>query len=383
MFYLKQHIETIIWQYQLQEPLHHYLKKYFKSFPKLGSRDRRALSDAVYTYYRVKPFLKDGGSVLDDVAAGLKFTGNASGFLKKIFPPENITAPLPALAQKSFPLLSEGLDKEIYFRSLWRQPDVFIRLMRNEAGNYRILKAAIPDAEIIDTPFFKNKVLRLPGNSKIQDLLSEADYVVQDLSSQQTLQYALINSQITNQTSQITNHTSIKVWDVCSGAGGKTILFKDLYPDANIIASDIRTAILQNLKERTRAYGLDDITAIAGDAVVNTDFVKPYAPFDFIICDVPCSGSGTWARTPEYFYFFDDKELPGFSARQLNITYNAQQHLKSGGYLCYITCSVFKEENEDVIEQLMAKTSLKLLHQQIIDGTKNKADSMFVAILQQ
>jgi 16S rRNA (cytosine967-C5)-methyltransferase len=215
--------------------------------------------------------------------------------------------------------------------------------------------------------------------------------VVQDLSSQLSLQYALINSKIAvqnqefravNHKSKITEHKSMKVWDVCSGAGGKTILFKSIYPGAEIIASDIRSSILQNLKTRAGAYRLDNIITLTGDATVNTDFVKPYAPFDFIICDVPCSGSGTWARTPEYFCFFDDKDLSDFSARQLNITCNAQQRLRAGGYLCYITCSVFKEENENVIMQLVAKTGLKLLHKQIIDGTKVKADSMFVALLQ-
>ncbi len=376
MFYIRQHILDIIGQYQLQLPLHHYLRTYFKNHPKLGSRDRKAIADAVYAFYRVKLFLNPGNEIGDDVQEALRIAGTNNAFLKKVFAIDNEDRlPEKLILKKPFPELSAGISADDYFDTLRKQPDVFIRLMRNEKENLQILQQEFPDAVVMDTPFFKDRIVRLPGNSKLQNTLPESDYIIQDLSSQLSLQFALIHAKF-----KIENSKSWKAWDVCSGAGGKTILIKNIIPDAKIIATDIRESILSNLRDRIKKYHLKDIITLEGDVAKNTDFVKPFAPFDLIICDVPCSGSGTWARTPEYFYFFDEKILENYTSRQFQIVANAQQYLREGGYLCYITCSVFKAENENVTAQITAKTRLKLLHQQIINGAKNQADSMFMAV---
>ena len=103
--------------------------------------------------------------------------------------------------------------------------------------------------------------------------------------------------------------------------------------------------------------------------------------FDSIICDVPCSGSGTWARTPEQMYFFNPANQIKYPAWQKNIAINAAQYLKPGGRLLYITCSVFEEENEQVLNEVMKVTGLQLVSSQLINGIRIKADSMFVGVL--
>jgi len=98
---------------------------------------------------------------------------------------------------------------------------------------------------------------------------------------------------------------------------------------------------------------------------------------------VPCSGSGTWARTPEQFYFFNTKELSSFNAKQFIIANNSLAYLKEGGSLIYITCSIFKSENEAIIESLLQnnpKITCKEMH--LINGIENKADCMFIAVLE-
>src|SRR5690606_10611202 len=105
--------------------------------------------------------------------------------------------------------------------------------------------------------------------------------------------------------------------------------------------------------------------------------------FDFILCDVPCSGSGTWARSPENFYFSpSEKDLNTFEQVQKNIVSHAVKHLKDDGYLVYVTCSVFAQENENIINHLMEHTTLALVESQLINGIPHKADIMYYAVLQ-
>jgi 16S rRNA (cytosine967-C5)-methyltransferase len=101
-----------------------------------------------------------------------------------------------------------------------------------------------------------------------------------------------------------------------------------------------------------------------------------------VVCDVPCSGSGTWARTPEQFHFYKPAMLQKFKELQFPIASNASNYVKQGGHLAYITCSVFQEENEDVVNQLLQSGILNLKHTQIIDGIDNQADCMFVAVFE-
>ncbi|MBI3883864.1 MAG: hypothetical protein HY305_06580 [Sphingobacteriales bacterium] len=111
------------------------------------------------------------------------------------------------------------------------------------------------------------------------------------------------------------------------------------------------------------------------------EFQKPEALQDIILCDVPCSGSGTWSRTPEQLCFFKESEIERYSIRQKQIISNVIPSLKENGLLIYITCSVFAKENEGVVSFLQEKFNLKVLQQEILKGYNKKADSMFVAIL--
>jgi len=103
--------------------------------------------------------------------------------------------------------------------------------------------------------------------------------------------------------------------------------------------------------------------------------------FDGIILDAPCSGSGTWGRTPEMISQFDPHKIDFFQKLQQNIARNVVKYLKPGKPLIYITCSAFKAENEDVVDFIVKELRLKLEKQTVLEGYKNKADTMFVARL--
>jgi 16S rRNA (cytosine967-C5)-methyltransferase len=110
-------------------------------------------------------------------------------------------------------------------------------------------------------------------------------------------------------------------------------------------------------------------------------FTIQHSPFDLIIADVPCSGSGTWGRTPEQLSFFQSSSIETYSALQKKIVSNTITQLKPNGYFLYITCSVLKKENEVNVEWMQEELKLQLVKQEVIKGYRYKADTMFAALL--
>ena len=107
----------------------------------------------------------------------------------------------------------------------------------------------------------------------------------------------------------------------------------------------------------------------------------PNSQFQFILCDVPCTGSGTWSRTPEQLYFFNEKKIKKYAAIQKQIVSNVMPQLRPGGTFIYITCSVFKKENEEVVGFIKEKFHMTLKQMELLKGYDKKADSMFVAVM--
>jgi 16S rRNA (cytosine967-C5)-methyltransferase len=101
---------------------------------------------------------------------------------------------------------------------------------------------------------------------------------------------------------------------------------------------------------------------------------------DFIIADVPCSGSGTWARTPEQLKFFHQEKIAQYALLQQQIVSNAIPSLAKGGYLLYITCSVFKKENEENVNFIQKNLNLELLKSDYLKGYQMQADTLFAAL---
>jgi 16S rRNA (cytosine967-C5)-methyltransferase len=150
----------------------------------------------------------------------------------------------------------------------------------------------------------------------------------------------------------------------------------------DLVVTDKRESIIRNLKKRFEVHGIKNYQAIA------TDVTKPLprsivnAWFNLIICDAPCTGSGTWSRTPEQLYFFDTQAINRFSQLQTEILFNVIPRIQEGGFLVYITCSVFKKENEEIVEFIESTHPLKLQHKEVLKGYGKKADTMFVALFQ-
>jgi 16S rRNA (cytosine967-C5)-methyltransferase len=117
--------------------------------------------------------------------------------------------------------------------------------------------------------------------------------------------------------------------------------------------------------------------------ISNFKFQIPNSKFNLIICDAPCSGSGTWGRTPEQLYFFKQNDIAKYVQLQRQITTNTLKHLAPNGYFLYITCSVFKQENEQLVDFILQQNpQLTVIKQDVLIGYEKKADTMFAALFQ-
>jgi 16S rRNA (cytosine967-C5)-methyltransferase len=205
----------------------------------------------------------------------------------------------------------------------------------------------------------------------------DEDIVIQDLSSQRV-------GAMLEKIKTVNSINGFSVWDCCAASGGKSILAHDIFENIQLTVTDIRKSILHNLESRLNRAGVHPLNSFLIDLSKPIDFNKSINKnqFDLVICDAPCSGSGTWSRTPEQLSFFDEKKLAEFQQLQQQILTNIFPSIKKGGYLLYITCSVFEKENELVSQFVEAHLGAQLLEQKIIEGYTQKADTMFVALFQ-
>jgi 16S rRNA (cytosine967-C5)-methyltransferase len=155
---------------------------------------------------------------------------------------------------------------------------------------------------------------------------------------------------------------------------------KDVLGEIDLTVSDVRESILINLKKRFQEAGIKNYKSFVADLSISS-FITHHSLFDVIIADVPCSGSGTWGRTPEQLSFFQSSSIDTYSSLQKKIISNTVEQLKPNGYFLYITCSVFKKENEDNVAWMQEELKLQLVKQEVIKGYAVKADTMFAALL--
>jgi 16S rRNA (cytosine967-C5)-methyltransferase len=136
-----------------------------------------------------------------------------------------------------------------------------------------------------------------------------------------------------------------QILDTCAAPGGKTAILAERNPEAAITAWDIskrRLEVMRRLFEQSRKH----LKLEVHDAAEMT--LQP--AYDLILCDVPCTGTGTIGRNPEIRFRVDEVDIARQRARQIRILSSALAGLTPSGRLLYSTCSLEPEENEAVIE---------------------------------
>jgi len=365
-------------------PFASFLKKYFAANKKFGSKDRKQISHLCYCYFRLGKSLPDT-SVEERILVGLFLCSTESNEILEQLKPEwnekiHLTTDkklliikYPLLIKDIFPWkdeLSEEIEYEKFCESFLVQPDLFIRL---RPGNEQIASQKLQRAGI-NFKVISDICLALANSSKIENTIEfDKEVVVQDYSSQQT-------GEIFRSLKLQTSNFKLSVWDCCAGSGGKSLLLYDINQNIDLTVSDRRESIIANLKKRFAKAGITNYKSFIADLTASNPELQ-ISNFDLILCDVPCTGSGTWSRTPEQLYYFDKSKIEEYASVQEKIVSNIIPYLQPGGYLLYITCSVFKKENEDVVDYIKQQFNLDLVKMELLKGYDKKADTMFVTLM--
>jgi 16S rRNA (cytosine967-C5)-methyltransferase len=143
-----------------------------------------------------------------------------------------------------------------------------------------------------------------------------------------------------------------RILDCCAAPGGKTLAIADRNPDSTITAIELYPHRARLLQKLLRIRGPSDVHIHI--VVADARHLPVSHAFDRILADVPCSGTGTIARNPEIKWRLRPEDLAELQQHQIAILRSTLEHLAPGGRLVYSTCSLEKEENEEVVERSLA-----------------------------
>ncbi len=370
-------------------PFHRYLKDFFSKNKKFGSTDRKVISEWCFSFFRLGDALHEK-DFLTRLTVGFFLVNGMKGELIKELTgqffklqPESDALSLTErlnFIKTEFPefessqifkfnsRLSGDLKVEEFSYSMLTAPKVWIRVNKNSRR-----EVVAEECEDLNMKYEFDQVIpnavSFPANSNLKQLPSfvKGSIKIQDRSSQ------LAGSQVPAKANE-------HWWDCCCGAGGKSLQLLDAVPQIKITASDKRDSILQNFKERLSKNERSKVELIQLDLESASEIKFQKQAFDGILADVPCSGSGTWGRTPEMLTYFRENQVAVYAAKQQAIIEKVIPYLKTGGYLVYITCSVFEAENEGIVNFLATFKELELIKSALINGISERADTMFCAV---
>ncbi len=379
---------SILGSFSFKESFPVYLKKFFKQHKKYGSRDRKIIADLCFGFFRVGNAASTF-SLSEQMVMGYFLTHDHDGGYLAFANPalvdaigETIDVKINIIkAQFSgfqlaelFPChgsISADIDQHDFALHHLRKPSFFLRVrpLKRDKVLAALKSASIPAKLVGDI------AIRIDANVDVEKLIDlDVDAVVQDISSQKTINLLVdLPAQPTT------------IWDACAGSGGKSIMLADRYRKVGLYVSDIREEILEELERRFKLAGIAAQKLFCTDLQhpMSTQVAKSNLPeggVDLIVADVPCSGSGTWGRTPELLRSFDETMISEYQFMQKSIVSRLPAQMKPGGHLLYITCSVFKEENDEVVDYIQESLGLTLVRKEMISGINEGGDHLFAAL---
>ncbi|MGD9677860.1 MAG: 16S rRNA (cytosine(967)-C(5))-methyltransferase RsmB [Vulcanibacillus sp.] len=206
-----------------------------------------------------------------------------------------------------------------------------------------LLKNELGDDTVITPSSLSKEGIRIKGSGNLAtlSLYEEGFYSIQDESSMLAVD-------------ALDPKPYMTVLDATAAPGGKTThIAEKMQNKGRIIASDIHRHKIKLIEEQKKRLGIDIIETVCIDA---RDLHKEYgAIFDCILLDVPCSGLGVIRRKPELKWTKSIDDITKLIKVQQNILENVSSLLKPGGILVYSTCTMTKEENQDMIYRFIKK----------------------------
>jgi 16S rRNA (cytosine967-C5)-methyltransferase len=146
-----------------------------------------------------------------------------------------------------------------------------------------------------------------------------------------------------------------RILDACAAPGGKSTHIAEIMRDrGELVAIDSSARGIERIRENAGRLGLQSVRAIRADASHElTELLR--APYDRVLVDAPCSGLGTLRGHPEIKWHRDENDIRRLSRLQSKILSRVAGYLTPGGVLVYATCTLTREENEEIVESFMAQ----------------------------
>lgn len=317
-----------------------------KSF---GSRDRRLYRELIYTALRYLPWIEPlldsdpsrAAKIVAWLAAESRATASYRTALAGDWPPlaslreraefldADSTALLPSWFRSECPSVFEPAELET---QLARAP-LWLRLQTDDANAVA--------AELTQLGWQWRESDVLPSAWQV---LEEADVTKSDAYARGAIEIQDLGSQLLLET--IGLERGARWLDACAGAGGKTLQLARLVgTTGSVDAHDIRPAALEELTTRAARASIRQIRTVATPVV---------GGYDGVLVDAPCSGSGTWRRSPHLKWITTPALVAERAALQRTLLNEFAACVRPGGRLVYATCSLARSENDAVIEAFLA-----------------------------
>lgn len=177
---------------------------------------------------------------------------------------------------------------------------------------------------------------------------------------------------------------SHSVLDACAAPGGKSALLAQIMRnDGRIIATDSSGKRVKRLSANLERLGVNNVTAMQHDWIARPNGPIENKKFDRILLDVPCSNTGVMRRRVDVRWRLREEDFATLVETQLQLLGNCAKFLKPGGIIVYSTCSIDREENEQVLQKAIeANPRLKLVETKQVLPHRDGIDGAFAAALQ-
>ena len=318
--------------------------RYFKTRRYAGSKDRRAVRELVFRAVRAVAERPDSGrsavlALAGDDPALLDLFGEPRG-PEPVMQGEPVATrgAVPAwLAQELSPMITPG-----EWPALLERAPLDLRVNAARASRDELLgefEGAVP------TPLSPWGI-RLPADSRVDDhpAFAQGLVEVQDEGSQLI---AIVCGPEPHQ----------QILDLCAGAGGKSLALAAAAPGATILATDTNRSRLSKLGPRAeRAQARIEVRLLNPPNELQ-EMSDWRANADLVLVDAPCSGSGTWRRSPEGRWRLTPQQLDRLAALQKHLLDMASELVRPGGRIVYAVCSLLSREGAGQIEDFLSRRS--------------------------
>ncbi len=366
------HLFQILSRFEMQKkPLDAFLSQYFRANKSVGAKDRKFIAETVYDLIRWRGSLdhlaKKPLSWETRFAAYQTFS--STSFMEDLSAPLHVRVSFPKILFEHIRIsYGEEEAKKIALTSNTPAPTT-IRINPLKTTREELFEKW---KKSFDVSLCPTSPLGIRFHKKINFFIlpefKQGLFEIQDEGSQ--LVAALVDARPGDQ-----------VLDFCAGAGGKSLAFAHkMQKQGQIYLHDIRPWILQTAKKRMKRASIQNAQLLFSEKLLPS----LHGTMDWLLLDVPCSGTGTLRRNPDMKWKFTNEFLSSLIEEQRAIFAKALPFLKKGGRIVYATCSILPEENQNQVEYFSQTFGLEVEKPSLAWlPHKGGMDGFFGAILKQ